>query len=66
MKSNMGSTDRMIRLVVAVIVLVLFMTDVISGTLGWVLIAIAAVFTLTSMINFCPLYTVLGISTKKR
>lgn len=66
MKSNMGSTDRMIRLIVAVIVLVLFMTDVISGTLGWVLIAIAAVFTLTSMINFCPLYTVLGISTKKR
>ncbi len=66
MKSNMGSTDRIIRLIVAVVVLILFMTDVISGTLGWVLIAVAAVFTLTSMINFCPLYTVLGITTKKK
>lgn len=66
MKSNMGTTDRIIRLIVAVLVLILFMTDVISGTLGWVLIAIAAIFTLTSMINFCPLYTILGISTKKR
>ncbi len=66
MKSNMGSTDRIIRLIVAVLVLILFMTDVISGTLGWVLIAFAAVFTLTSMINFCPLYTILGINTKKK
>lgn len=66
MKSNMGSTDRIIRLVIAVVVLILFMSDVITGTLGWVLIAIAAIFTLTSMINFCPLYTVLGISTKKK
>lgn len=62
----MGSTDRIIRLVIAVVVLILFMSDVITGTLGWVLIAIAAIFTLTSMINFCPLYTVLGISTKKK
>jgi hypothetical protein len=66
MKSNMGSTDRIIRLIIAVLVLILFMTDVISGTLGWVLIALAAVFTLTSMINFCPLYTILGINTKKK
>lgn len=66
MKSNMGSTDRFIRLVIAVAVLILFMTDIISGTFGWILIAIAAIFTLTSMINFCPLYTVLGISTKKK
>lgn len=66
MKSNMGSTDRIIRLIVAVLVLILFMTDVISGTLGWVFIAVAAIFTLTSMINFCPLYTVFGISTKKK
>lgn len=66
MKSNMSSADRIIRLIVALAVLVLYLTDIISGTLGWVLIIIAAIFTLTSMINFCPLYTVLGISTKKR
>ncbi len=65
MKSNMGSADRIIRLILALIVLVLFLTDIISGTLGWILIAIAAIFTLTSMINFCPLYTLFKISTKK-
>ena len=65
MKSNMGSADRIIRLILALIVLVLFLTDIISGTLGWILIAIAAIFTLTSMINFCPLYTFFKISTKK-
>lgn len=66
MKANMSATDRVIRLIVAVLVLILFMTDVITGTLGWILIGVASVFTLTSMINFCPLYTLLGISTKKR
>ena len=40
MKSNMGSADRIIRLILALIVLVLFLTDIISGTLGWILIAI--------------------------
>jgi hypothetical protein len=66
MKGNMGSTDRIIRLIIAVMVLILFMTDIISGTLGWVLIALAAIFTLTSMMNFCPLYTIIGINTKKK
>jgi hypothetical protein len=63
MTKNMGSTDKLIRLVVAVILAVLFFTNVITGTLGIIALVIAVVFALTSTISFCPLYTILGIST---
>lgn len=66
MKKNMGSIDRIIRVVVAVIILVLFITKVITGTLGIVLLVLAAVFVLTSLVNFCPLYLPFGISTCKK
>lgn len=66
MKSNMGSFDRIIRVIVSILLVVLFSTDVIQGTLGWVVIAIAAIFTLTSLVGFCPLYTIFGLSTKKK
>ena len=63
MKKNMGSADRIIRLIVAVIVGVLYFTGTVSGTLGIVLLVLAGVFVLTSFISFCPLYTVLGLNT---
>jgi len=63
MKKNMGSADRIIRFFVAAIVAVLYFTDVISGTLGIVLLVLAAVFLLTSLISFCPLYAPFGLST---
>lgn len=63
MKKNMGSADRIIRFFVAVIVAALYFTDVISGTLGIVLLVLAAVFLLTSLISFCPLYAPFGLST---
>jgi len=63
MKKNMGNTDRIIRVIVAVIVGVLFFTEIISGTLGIVLLVFAGVFVLTSLIGFCPLYTLFGIKT---
>lgn len=63
MKKNMGSTDKMIRLIIAVVIAVLFYTNVIYGTLAIVLGILAIVFALTSFINFCPLYTLLGINT---
>ena len=66
MKKNMGSTDRIIRIVIAAIVAVLFFTNVITGTLGIVLMVLAGVFVLTSLLNFCPLYCPLGISTCSR
>jgi len=66
MKKNMGSIDRIIRLLIAVVILILFLTKVITGTLGIVLLVLAAVFVLTSLINFCPLYLPFKISTRKK
>ncbi len=63
MKINMGSADRIIRTVVALVVAVLFFTDVISGTFGIILLALAGIFLVTSLISFCPLYTIFGYST---
>jgi hypothetical protein len=63
MKKNMGNTDRVIRLIVAAIVGVLYYTGTISGTLGLVLLVLAGVFVLTSLVSFCPLYAPFGIST---
>ena len=69
MKKNMGTTDRVIRVIIAVIVAILYYTGTISGTLGIVLLVLAAIFVLTSLISFCPLYAPFGINTcpaKKR
>jgi hypothetical protein len=66
MKKNMGSADRVIRIIIAIIVITLFATEKITGTLGIVLIALAAVFVLTSFISFCPIYAPFGISTCKQ
>lgn len=63
MKKNMGSADRIIRLVIAAVIAGLFFTNVISGTLGIVLLVLAGVFLLTSLVSFCPLYATFGIST---
>lgn len=63
MKKNMGSADRVIRLVIAAIVAALYFTGTIGGTLGIVLIVLAGVFVLTSFISFCPLYAPFGLST---
>lgn len=63
MKKNMGSADRIIRLVIVAIISGLYFTNVINGTLGLILIILAAIFVLTSFISFCPLYTIFGLST---
>ena len=63
MKANMGSADRLIRFVLAVIFAALFFTETVSGTLGIVLMTLAVVFTLTSFVSFCPLYVPFGINT---
>jgi Inner membrane protein YgaP-like, transmembrane domain len=65
MRKNMGGTDRIIRLIVAIIVGVLFWQGIIAGTLGYVLLGIATIFLLTSFISFCPLYSLVGLSTCK-
>ena len=64
MKKNMGTVDRTIRILVAVIfLLIAFLAS--SGIASTILIIIAVVFLLTSLISFCPLYTIFKITTKK-
>ena len=66
MKPNMGSADRILRLIVAMVVAALYFTGKIPGTLGIVLMVLAAVFALTSFMSFCPLYAPFRFSTKKK
>ncbi len=63
MKTNVGTADRMIRIVLAVIFAALYFTETITGTLGYVLLALGAVFAITSMVGFCPLYAIVGLNT---
>lgn len=66
MKSNMGSADKIIRIIIALVIGYLYYNGTITGTLGIVLLVLAIVFVLTSLISFCPLYTLLGINTGKK
>ncbi len=66
MKNNMGAADRIIRFVLAVLVLILYLTGTISGTLAIILGILAIVFVITSFIGFCPAYVPLKLSTKKK
>jgi Protein of unknown function (DUF2892) len=63
MKKNMGSADRVIRILLAAVFAVLYFTGVVSGTIGLVLVILGAVFLLTSLVSFCPLYAIVGLST---
>jgi len=65
-EKNMGSVDKVIRILVAVVFVVLFFAKVVTGTLGIILLVLAAVFMLTSLISFCPLYWPFGINTGKK
>jgi hypothetical protein len=66
MKKNMGTADKVIRVLVAVVILVLYFTHVISGTLAVILLILAGIFVVTSLLGICPLYLPLGINTGKK
>jgi hypothetical protein len=66
MKKNMGMADKAIRFILAIIVGVLYYTNVINGTLAIVLGLLAVVFILTSFMSFCPLYLPFGINTRRK
>ena len=63
MKKNMGIADKVIRILIALIIVILFYFKVITGTLGIVLLIAGGIFLLTSFTSFCPLYTIFGLST---
>lgn len=66
MKNNMGSTDKIVRYILAGIFLRLYFTNIVKNTFGTVLLVLAVVLIITTFINFCPLYTVFGINTNKK
>jgi hypothetical protein len=66
MKKNMGSADRVIRVILAALVAVLYFTNVISGTTAIILAVLAIVFVATSITSFCPLYLPFGLSTLRK
>lgn len=63
MKKNMGNTDRLVRVLIAILIAALYFTDTLTGMLGTVLLVVAAVFVATSAISFCPLYAIFGLNT---
>jgi hypothetical protein len=65
MKKNVGNTDKSVRVLLAIVVALLYYFNVIEGTLAYILMAVAIILLVTSLINFCPLYKILGINTCK-
>ena len=66
MKANIGTTDRTVRILIATLILVLYFTNIISGTIAIILFIVAAILLITSFLNFCPIWRFLGISTKRK
>ncbi len=63
MKKNMGSVDKIVRIIAALAIAALYFTGTVSGTLGIVLLVLAGVFVATSFVSFCPLYAIVGLNT---
>ncbi|MEN2283152.1 DUF2892 domain-containing protein [Algoriphagus sp. SE2] len=66
MKKNMGNSDRVFRIIVAAILVGLYFSEVLTGTIGIIALVVAGIFALTSLVSFCPLYTLFGIKTKAK
>lgn len=63
MKKNMGNIDRILRIIIAAVLAYLYFGGIVTGTLGLVLVILGGVFVLTSLVSFCPLYTLVGLNT---
>jgi hypothetical protein len=66
MTKNMGTADRIIRAIIAIVILSLYFTGAVTGTLGIVLVALSVIFLITSFVSFCPLYLPFGLSTLRK
>lgn len=66
MKPNMGTIDRAIRILLAIVFIVLYLTGVVTGTFGIILLILAGIFILTSLVSFCPLYVPFKLTTRKK
>jgi hypothetical protein len=65
MKKNVGNFDKIIRYIIASIICILYLTNVITGTLSIILMVVAALLILTSLFSFCGIYAIFGMSTNK-
>ena len=63
MKKNMGSGDRILRVLIAALLVWLYFSETVTGTVGIILLALGGVFVVTSFIGFCPLYSIFGVNT---
>jgi hypothetical protein len=66
MKKNIGTIDKVIRILVAVVVAVLYYAKIFSGTTGIIMMALSVIFVVTSLISYCPLYQLISINTRKK
>lgn len=66
MKKNMGTIDRVVRILIALLVVVLYFTKVLTGTPAIILLVISGILVLTSIIGTCPLYLPFGLTTAKK
>jgi hypothetical protein len=66
MKTNLGTVDRVVRILIALVVVILYFTDQLSGTAAIILLVLAGIFIATSFISFCPIYWAFGISSKPK
>lgn len=66
MKKNVGAVDKVIRIIIAALLIILFFANVVHGTLGVIFLIVAAILLITAFISFCPLYVLFGISTCKK
>lgn len=66
MKANMHLIDRIVRIVISIAIALLYVSGYFTGTLAIITLVLAVVFTVTGLIGFCPLYALVGLSTKKK
>jgi hypothetical protein len=66
MKKNVGAADKVIRIIIAALLVILYFANVVHGTLGIILLIVALVLLITAFTGFCGLYVLFGISTCKK
>jgi hypothetical protein len=66
MKANIGSLDKVIRIFLAIVFAILYITKMVEGTVSIILLVVGGVLLLTSIINFCPLYAIMGLNSNKK
>jgi len=64
MKNNMSAYDKLIRLVVSIVLIILYYKHIVAGTIGIICLVVALILTITSLIGFCPIYKILGLNTR--